>query len=185
MAKKVAKTRPLSQQHRRFIAAYRRLRNATRSYLEVYPRSTQNTADSEGSRLLGDPRISQEIERLDSDALKRRHMSADEALAITANLARVNLKEFYWAPGDLDSHGQPTQEGTRKPLHELTDEQARMIAGFKRVKGGIDMVFRDADLSLGHILKHHKLLSDKVELSGPDGRPIVLKWDDSENAPQS
>ncbi len=109
-------------------------------------------------------------------------MTADEALAINAHRARLNLKDFFWAPGELDSDGNETQPGQRKPLSELSDDQARCIAGFKHTQHGVDILFHDSNHNLTQAMKHLKLLNDKLEVSGADGGPIELRWAGDTNA---
>jgi hypothetical protein len=151
-------------------------RNASGAYHAIYPRASEPTCRAEGCKYLAKPSVQEKITRLTNEALKRDHMGADEALSLTARLGRLNLQDYYWQPGELDRSGSATTPGQRKPLHELTPDQARMIAGFKRTKFGEDMLLRDADKALEHILRHHKLLTDKVEMSGADGQPIELRW---------
>lgn len=140
-------------------------RNATRAYMGIFPTCSEVSAQVKGSQWLGKVMVQDEIERLTTEALKRHHMSAEEALALTAEIARLNPQEYYWAPGELDKDGQPTQAGSRKHLHDLTPDQARRIAGFRRTAFGTEMQFRDADRNLAFILKTHKLLSDKFDVT--------------------
>lgn len=161
-----AKIKPLSQQHRRFIAAYRRLRHATNAYGEVYPRSSQNTRDSEGPRLLNDPRIAQEIVSLDSAALKAKHMGADETLAMMAEIARVDPLDLCWKPGELDAAGMPTEVGTIKALYLMPPEIRRAIKSIRfDIAGRPEFVFHSKDAQLTNIAKHHKLLADNVNVN--------------------
>lgn len=151
-------------------------RNATQAYIATHPGVRANSAGTNGGEWLRNTEVQNEIKRLTDETLKREHMSADEALALTARIARLNPQEFYWSPGELTRAGETTVSGIRKPLSELTPEQARCIAGFKHTMAGTDLLFRDADSSLHHVLKHHKLLNDKLEVSGADGAPIEIRW---------
>lgn len=141
-------------QYLRFAAAYvSNGRNATQAYLLIHPNVTVPSAGTRGGTMLMKVEVQAEIERLTNAALKREHMGADEALALTARIARLNPQDFYNA------------DGTRKRLMDMTPEQARCVAGFKPTQFGTEMMFRDADKALGHVLKINKLLTDKVDVS--------------------
>lgn len=158
------KEKPMSAQHIRFVSFYRQLRNATRAYMATYPRASESSANTLGPQLMRNIRISSEIERLDNEALKRAQMGPDEALAETAHLARFDAGAYYWAEGELDSHGQATEPGTVKPLREMSPEVRRTIKSIKRdILGNVEIVPWDKTGPLKTILQHHKLLTDRVE----------------------
>ncbi len=114
---------------------------------------------------MADDRIYQEIERLDNDALRRAHMGPDEVLAESGRIARNDYAMYLWAPGELDADGNATVAGTHKPLHEMTPEVRRTIKTIKRdILGNIEIVPWDKTAQLGNIMRHHKLLTDKIEL---------------------
>lgn len=167
----------LSQQHRRFVHAYRRTRHAARAYQEVYERASWLTACSEGSRLLNNPKISQEINSLDTADWAKEAMTQEEIKARMARLARVNIADYYWAPGEVDRNGQPTEEGVRKPLSELTPAQQECIKGYKFSLDGIVVPeFWDKPKQLENIGKHLGVLREKVDHEGLDGATINLRW---------
>lgn len=161
----MAKKTGLSQQHKRFVAAYRRLRNATRAYAEVYPNASHSTCDSASATLMADHRILKVLEALDDVEIKRYHMRADEVLAESGNIARTDHSDYLWAPGERDSAGNETQAGTYKPIHEMTPALRRTIMTIKRdILGNIEIVPWNKTAQIANILKHHRLISDKIDL---------------------
>lgn len=140
-------------------------RNATRAYQVLFPTCGDASAATKGGQWLRKVEVQDEIQKLTAAAFKREHMSAEEALAIVARRARLDIATFYWKPGELDRDGNTTTVGHRKPLRELTEAQQQCIVGFKSGQWGTDMLFADADKNMNFVLKHHKLLTDKVDLN--------------------
>lgn len=81
-----------------FIDEYLLCLNATDAYLKAYPKVSRETAATNGSRLLRNAQIREEIER----RFAERHMSANEALALQANIARGDITEFITPLGQID-----------------------------------------------------------------------------------
>lgn len=70
--------------------------NATRSYLEAYPLCrNHNTAAVEGSRLIREPKIAAKILEATEARYKALEMKADEAVALMAHRARMNITRAY------------------------------------------------------------------------------------------
>lgn len=93
-------------------------------------------------------------------------LSAKETLGRMSRIATQNIRDYYWKPGELDRHGQPTQEGFRKPLSELTEAQTECIKGFKfSPEGLVIQEHYDKAAQLANMAKHHKLLSDNVNVN--------------------
>ncbi len=168
MPKKPDGPKPLSAQHQRFVSAYRRERNATRAYGQVYARATHATCDTEGPRLLNDPRVSSEISRLDNEALKRAQMGPDETLAELAHIARSDIGGITWKPGEGAAMGVEPADcvvGTVKPLHLMDPAVRRTIRSIKfDILGRPEITLWENKGALVVLAKHHKLISDKTEV---------------------
>lgn len=57
---------------------------------------------------------------------------------------------------------------------ELSPKAAKLFAGVKQTKDGIEIKTRDQDAALANISKYLGMLIDRKELSGPNGGPIPL-----------
>jgi len=187
MAKKTAAERAAERRlalEKRFAAIYfANGRNGMRAYMAIYPRSGEAAARAHAPAWVAKSSVQAEFKRLSEEAWDKEAMGAKEVLGRMARVARMDIRDFYWQPGELDRNGHATVEGQRKPLSELTDEQAECVKGFKYSNDGrIIQELYDKTAQWANIAKHLKLLNDKLEVSGADGGPIILKWDDSEDA---
>ncbi len=59
-------------------------------------------------------------------------------------------------------------------MSELTGPERRLIAGVERTKDGLKVKMRDQDGALNTIAQILKMLTNKTEISGPDGGPIPM-----------
>lgn len=110
--------------------------------------------------------IQAEIERLTQEQLTKEHMSAAEALAVMARIARVDPINLVWKPGELDSAGQPTVAGAIKSLYEMPESIRVCIKSIKYdIMGRPEFQFWSKDAQLTNIGKHHKLLSEQVNVN--------------------
>jgi phage terminase small subunit len=57
---------------------------------------------------------------------------------------------------------------------KLSAKAAKLYAGVKQTKDGIEIKMRDQDAALANISKYLGMLVDRKELSGPGGGPIPL-----------
>ncbi len=153
--------------YKRFASVYvTNGRNATQAYLTTHPHVQHNTAGAEGFKLLNNPEVIDEIKVLTAAAWKREHMEGEEALARAARVARMDIGDYYWKPGELDRAGLATTVNQRKPLSELTDEQRTCIKGYKYTTTGLVIQEHyDAMAQLANIMKHKRLLSDNVNVN--------------------
>lgn len=151
----------------RFAAVYvTNGRNATQAYLTVHPHVQHNTAGAEGFKYLNNPEVQDEIKKLTAAAWKREHMESEEVLARMARIARMDIGDYYWKPGELDRAGLSTTPNQRKPLSELTDEQRTCIKGYKYTTTGLVIQEHyDATAQLVNVAKHKRLLSDNLNVN--------------------
>ena len=115
-------TKPLSCAMQHFIAAYLVRNNATRAYQDAYPEASWAAANTLGSRLLRDVRISTEIRRLTRERAKRLEAKArriDDALAAKAFAAISDVFD---------------RDGMVIPPHELPRDTALAIRKIKRTQ---------------------------------------------------
>ena len=162
--------KPLSKKHLAFVDEYLRDFNATRAYLRVYPKSTYDAARANSARLIATDNVSAEIKaRLDEI-----HMSADEALKRTAEIARGDIGDFM-AIGpmgfslDLDAAREAGKTHLIRKVSEKT-----IIDGKKETETHIlDIELYDQQAALRDILRVHGKFNDKLKIEG--GVEIVTK----------
>ena len=82
--------KPLSKKHRRFLDEYLICFNATQAYLAVYPGSSYEASRVSASNLLAKPNIKAWLQT----KLDEVHMGADEALKLTADIARGDVAQL-------------------------------------------------------------------------------------------
>lgn len=147
-------------------------RNGTRAWMLLHPRATTASAASSASEWLRRTKVQDEIARLTNEAWKREQMGADEVLGRMARIAKQNIREYYW---QLEEVGQTKRAGgvvamldvgDRKPLCELTEAQTECIKGFKfNPEGLVIQEHYDKAAQLGNMAKHHKLMTDRVDVN--------------------
>lgn len=182
------KPRALNAREVYFCALYVELKmNGTRAYLAAFPGTSEGAAATAAYRLVRIPKIAEEIKRITAAALKASELSTAQLVRNMSDKADFRYSELAWMPGERDMNGvevhllrQPTvctqteettcpgpHVGTYKPLHELSDRATRMIKGVKYDSAGRKVYdLWSKDVSENHMAKFHKLLVDKVEVSG-------------------
>lgn len=154
----------LSPKHRKFCEEYLRLWNATDAYQAAYPKASRETARRNGSDLLTNTDISEEIKR----RVEEITLSANEVLARLAEHARADYKDFIKvaANGDV-ALDMEKAEGKTHLIRRVT--QRRTIRTTKDVQIDetvLSLELHDAQAALVQIGKHHKLFTEKVEHGG-------------------
>jgi phage terminase small subunit len=81
-----------------FIDEYLISLNATDAYCKAYPKSSRESAAVSAHALLRNPKIREEIER----RFAERHMSAEEALKLQADIARGDITDLLTPLGHVD-----------------------------------------------------------------------------------
>ena len=157
----------LTAHEKRFCAIYiRNGRIAAHAYREIRPRVTDGTARVLSSRWMARPEIVAEIDRLTEELLAGEHMSASETLAQMARIARSDIGDLVWKPGELDSGGNATLEGAIKPLYQMPERVRKCIKSLTWDDlGRPSFSFWNKDLQLTNIGKHHKLLNESVDVN--------------------
>ena len=152
----------LTNKQQAFIDEYLKCWNVTEAYVRVYNPKSREVASANGSRLLGNARISEQIKK----RVAENAMSADEVLARTAEIGRGDLAEYVTRYGELD-------------IERLkADGRGHLLKKYKRTKrvihqkdGGtietetLEAELYPADAAHEKIMRYHGLYKDKVEHS--------------------
>lgn len=102
-----------SDLHARFVEAYfTHLENATRAYLQVKPHVSDTTANTEGSRLLANPKVQQLVEKRRAELRAKSALTAERVYEELSGIGYFNPKNLL------------NEKGEVKPLHELDDRTA-------------------------------------------------------------
>ena len=148
----------LTNKRRAFIEEYLRCWNAT----EAAGLAGYKHPRSMGSYLLTIHDITEQIEkRLDEKA-----MGADEVLTRLAEQARGDIDECL-----TTDHNVTMIDWSKLKARGLT----HLVKKFKQTKLGVEVEFYDAQSALVHLGRHHKLFTDKTELSGDEEDPLNIR----------
>ncbi len=139
----------LTIKRRAFIEEYLRCWNATEAArLAGYKHPRQM-----GSHLLSILDIQEQVEK----RLGEKAMSADEVLTRLAEQARGDIDECL-----ITDHNVTMVDWAKLKERGLT----HLVKKFKQTKQGVEVEFYDAQSALVHLGRHHKLFTDKTEISG-------------------
>lgn len=145
----------LSVKQRVFIEEYLKTFNATRAAIAAG--YSPDTAYSMGWQNLRKLEIAEAI----SQRLSEKAMSADEVLMRLAEQARAEYSDAIDGDGTVDI------------AKLVSTNRAHLIKSIKFTESGKKNVeFYDAQSALQIIGKHHKLFTDKQEITGKDGGPV-------------
>ncbi len=161
----------LSKADEVFVSEYLLCFNATAAYKKAHPSAKDTTAASNGWKLLRKTEIQEAIQsRLDEV-----HMSADEALKLTADIARGDVTEFITPFGNIDidklrqgGKGRLIKKIKQKTITKIgkgeSDEDTEVLE--------TEIELYPADAALDKILKVHKKYSDAATVN------INMSWKD-------
>ena len=150
-----------------FVEEYLRCWNAT----EAAKRAgySERTARQQGSRLLSNANILEEIDK----RISEKAMAADEVLIRLAEQARVSLDEV------IDVYGKGKHEWNVNIPKIIADGKGHLIKSLTPTQYGLKVELHDKQRALELLGKHHRLFVDRQEITGADGGAIVLvKWDE-------
>lgn len=182
----------LSPKRQAFVEEYLRSWNATSAALAAG--YSDNTAGSQGQRLLKNVEIQQAVEQ----RLKTKAMGTDEVLARLSDQARSDMGVFFIKTERWTEWPTPTQEiidtsievddkGREHTnykvrtiiidLDKLLDPRySRLIKKFvDSPKNGLSLELYDAQAALNLIGRNLGLFKDRLELTGKDGAPFSYK----------
>ena len=147
-----------------FIDEYLKCFNGTEAYSKAYPKAKRESARRSASDLLTIPDIKAEIQ----SRLAEIHMSADEALKLTADIARGDVTEFITPFGNIDidllrksGKGRLIKKIKQKTVTKIgkgdTDQDTEVLE--------TEIELYPADAALDKILKVHKKYSDAAQVN--------------------
>lgn len=184
--------KPLTKTDLATLAEYFKTWNGTRAWMETHPRSSYNAARASGSEWLAKPNIKAAI----ADKLVELHMSADEALALQAEIARADLGTFFkvveeWMLNPLPSYeileekeeivsiedGGQEKRVSYLVRHVVLDtakivdpRYSHLLHKFTDSKRtGLSIETYDKQAAIRDVLKVHGKFTEKVDLSNSDG----------------
>ncbi len=156
----------LSKKHTAFVDEYLRCFNATEAYLHVYPKSSRESARANAARLIAIDSVSLQIQA----RLAEVHMSADEALKLTADIARGDVAQYLNTFGGIDidkirDNGRLVKKIRTRTITKIgktdTDEDTEIT--------DTEIELYPADTAIYNILKIHGKFTERVDLSNSDG----------------
>lgn len=168
--------KPLTPKQEAFCQSYARYGNATRAAKEGG--YSAKTAHAIGHKLLMKAEIEARIAAIKAERFKALHMSADEALAEIAKVARFNMKAVTHITPDGDPYIDLNlaTEDDMAALAELSIEDftdgREVDADGNTIKRDVRRVKVKAHNKIGAltlVARAHGLLTDKVEHSASDG----------------
>lgn len=137
------------------------------------------SADSQASRLLRNAKVKAEINRLIKEQEERTKLNGDRVLKELWLLGTVDISEAYDDDGAIKKL-KDMPETVRRAIAGVEVEELFEGSGENRIQVGFTSKVKlfDKPRCLEMLAKHFVLLTDKHEISGPGGGPIVLKWED-------
>lgn len=159
----------MTPKHRRFIAEYLTDLNATQA--AIRSGYSRKTAGSQAFDLLKKPEIAAEVARLQAQHLDDAGLTATRVREEIARLAFSDIRRLFDARGNL------------RPIHELTEAEAAVLAGVEVLKknvtsgdGLVDTLYKvkiwDKPKALEMAAKHLGMYDDSARLEGE----FILRW---------
>lgn len=167
-------SRKLTNKQRVFIDEYLRCFNASEAARRAGYTSKANVI---GSQLLANPNIKAEIQA----RLAEVHMSADEALKLTADIARGDVAQLMEVSSvgfnlDMSKAQAAGLTGLIKKVKQKTVTYlAKKESEEDREVTELEIELYDRQAALRDILKIHGKFIEKHEHTGKDGEPLTIK----------
>jgi phage terminase small subunit len=167
----------LTIKQERFAQKYVELGNASEAYRQAYDadKMSPEAINVEASRLVAHPSVSLRIKSLEYLRLKRHEVTVDRVVSEYGKIAFLDIRKAFTEDGDL------------KAIVALDDDTAAAVAGVefeevfeqdgrKRVHvGRIHKIkLSDKKGALDSLAKFLGMFTDKLELTGKDGKPIEI-----------
>lgn len=164
----------LTAQQQFFVEEYLRTFNATDSYMAAYPSAKRNSAASNGYRLLHE---NADVIELVQARLSEAAMSADEVLARLAAEARGDIDDFLDVDGNFDLRKARNAKKTGLIKKLKTKTTTRTVGEMEVKTTEVEFELYDAQAAKALLGKHHKLFTERQELTGADGGAIAVTID--------
>lgn len=129
-----------------------------------------------GSRLMAVPEIRDAINARMRARAARSRISQDAVIAELGRIALANVRDLY------------DDKGTLIPVDQLPEDVSAAIREIEVTIGGNELLatkkikLHDKLAALTTLAKHHGLLTEKVEMTGKDGAPLLPEMSDAEAA---
>jgi len=150
--------------------------NATQAYIRTYPNASPETANANGSALLGNTSVRARVDELKQQRISRVEIKQDDVLKELLILIKSSVKDYQ-----IDDRGLVDVKA------DIPEEMIRAVSGIKRrikrYKDGDNPVeveeteFRlwpkDRAVEMG--MRHLGLFNDKLKLSGNPDEPITVQ----------
>lgn len=118
--------------------------------------------------MMSDPRVQAVIKDAKRKASDRVQISIDNTLEQLRMIANGNVIDV------LDALGMAEGETLAERLRKLPPETQYAIKSIKWTKNGPEIVMHDKVKAVELIGKYFGIFSDKLELSGPGGLPVMI-----------
>ncbi len=166
---------PVNIMRQRFVEEYVSMLHPSAAEAAVRAGYSARSAKQIAHVLLKSPEVRSAIQAAKRAQLKRIHMSADDVLVGLAEIASIDIADLY------------DENNSLRPLKEIPVHIRRAIAGieveelFEGRGESREHVGRNRKLKLSDkvraleiLAKHHKLLTERVVVSDPDGNAMPM-----------
>lgn len=138
--------------------------NATRAYKAAYKSIKKDeTARTNGSRMLTNANVSKYIKERMNERSKRTEITQDNVLKELATIAFAKVTDFVTI-----ENGVVIVKDTK----DIPKDLLPAIASIKEGKNGIEVSFYNKDKSLELLGRHLGMFNDKIEISGTVNNPM-------------
>ena len=138
--------------------------NATRAYKAAYKSCKKDeTARTNGSRMLTNANVSKYIKERMNERSKRTEITQDNVLKELATIAFAKVTDFVTI-----ENGVVIVKDTK----DIPKDLLPAIASIKEGKNGIEVSFYNKDKSLELLGRHLGMFNDKIEVSGTINNPM-------------
>lgn len=150
----------LSPRHRLFVDHYCELLDGSKAARAAGFKGNPNVISTTAHRLLNTPHIAEAIKaRLSTSA-----MTEGEALGRIAEMARADIGEFV----DIENNKLVIDWGKAR-------EKSHLIKSIRNTRHGLHIEMHDSQAALDKILKVHGKYIQRLEHTGGDGEPLILR----------
>lgn len=165
----------LKEKQKRFCEEYVIDLNASQAAIRAG--YSEKTSRSQGQRMLTNVDIQNYIQELQKEISKRNDITVDECINILANIARVDIAEFYNVDSGLkDVHAIPKEHRqaiASLETYEVTTPEGEKIADIKKLKTTDKL--KAVDMLLKHLGGYRrdneqKTINSSIPLVLSDGR---------------
>ena len=167
----------LTDQQKLFCLYFVKSFNAAQSYMKAYPGVAYSTAQPRGSRLLGNPKIRLEIERLKKERMTQQYLEAPDIFQKYMDIAFSDIGDYFvwgreWQPY-LDKgkpvviqglDGQPTISGRDVnvvKLREADSVDTSLVTEIKHGKDSFSIKLLDKQKALDWLAEHIGMATDE------------------------